>query len=233
MRKGTDLVTLDMLEELGACEDGRIFFAANHPWGTTYQNALDTACEHGRANFAAWLLDKLGPTDDIWEADKLKLSQSTVFPGSINVNHWIEVNGGLAAGGNIFAGDWIIVHGALHAGRNIQANIMLQVDDDISAEDIVVNGHIYGMGSITASGCIKADGHLVALGYIRVHQSIQVGKAIASGSWISADTISCGTGYGTYPGLLMPLDAKDNRSVRANSGPNNQMCGNHTEKKGW
>ena len=233
MRKGTDWVTLNMLCELGACEDGKTFFAAYHPQGTTYQNALDTACEHGRANYAKWLLDKLGGTDDIWDADKLNLPQSTVYAGSIKVNYWIEANGGLAAGGNIIAGDWIIVRGALYAGGNIQANIVLHADSDIVAEDIIVHGNIYGVSDITASGCIKADGHLVALGYIRVHQSIQVGKAIVSGSWISADTISGGTGYGTYPGLLMPLDAKDNRSVRANSGPNNQMCGNRTEKKGW
>lgn len=70
MRKGTDLITLDTLTELGACDEGKEFFAEHHPEGGEYQKVLDAACEHDHSNFAGWLLNKLGPTDAVLDVDK-------------------------------------------------------------------------------------------------------------------------------------------------------------------
>ena len=131
MRKGTDLITLNTLIELGACKEGLEFFAEHHPDGGEYQKVLDTACEHGHPDFASWLLDKLGPTDAVLAVDEIKTDGSVVFAGKIVVERSIEAGGCINAGGSIKAGWWIKTGGCIKAGYDsgIYAGLKAKLSD--------------------------------------------------------------------------------------------------------
>ena len=64
-------ITLDYLKEIGACQDVQQEFQRAFPDGAGYQEILDRCAQEGRIDFATWLLDKLGPSDDvrIYEVD--------------------------------------------------------------------------------------------------------------------------------------------------------------------
>ena len=215
MRKGTDLITLDTLIELRACKEGREFFAEHHPDGGEYQEVLNAACEHGRPDFASWLLRELGPTDDVLAVDEIKTDGSVVFAGKIVVGRSIKAGWSIEAGGSIEAGKSIKAGGWIKAGWSIEAGGWIKAGWSIEAGKSIKAG-----GWIKAGGSIKAGWSIEAGGSIEADEWIEAGGSIEADEWIKA-----GYDSGIYAGLKAKLSDKSNRTVTAKIKPDNLMCG--------
>ena len=157
MRKGTDLITLDMLEKLGACDEGKKLFAEHHPDGDEYQKVLDIACEHDRPDFASWLLSKLGATVDVLTVDEIKTDKAVVFAGKIVAKFSIEAGGPIVTGGPIVAGGSIVADGPIEAGGSIETGGPIKAGGPIVAGSLIkADGPIEADWSIVAGSLIKA-----------------------------------------------------------------------------
>lgn len=209
MRKGTDLITLDMLEKLEACDEGKKFFVEHHPGGGEYQKVLDIACEYDHADFASWLLDKLGATVDVLTVDEIKTDKSVVFAGGIIAESSIEAGGQIQVGRSIEAGETIRAGKLIKAGKSIEAGLLIKA-----------GGRILAGRSISAGWSIET-GEL-----IRAGEQIQAGWSIRAGWSISAGwSIETGKDFGIYAGLNVGLSNKAFRTVSAKIKPDNLMCG--------
>lgn len=120
---GKFIITREMLaEQYGACTEGMELFDRNHPDGKgEYQTLLDEACAADRADFASWLLDKVGPTEDVLELDEINdPDRSIVFAGTVKIAKSAVLKS-INAGGRIDAGWDINAGGSINAGGNIEA----------------------------------------------------------------------------------------------------------------
>ena len=113
---GKFIITRDRLAQLGACKSGMDFFDKTYPDGQAeYQDMLDKAVTGGHTDYATWLLDKIGPTEDILEVEEINEKElDIVFAGRIFIKLGVVVRR-LIAGKGIEAG-W-----GIEAGRGIEA----------------------------------------------------------------------------------------------------------------
>ena len=102
------MITLRYLREIGACAEGRSAFEKAFPGGGEYQTVLDKCTEEGRMDFASWLLQKVGPTDDVrtYEDQIDDENMSICFAGTLILKKGakvkcIEAGGGIKAGAGI------------------------------------------------------------------------------------------------------------------------------------
>ncbi len=123
--KGDFKITLAYLKEIGACRDGQMAFQKAFPDGAGYQEVLDRCAEEDRADFGLWLLDKLGPTEDVrvYEENVNTPDKPIIFAGRMEFRLGVVAKR-LIAGCGIQAGEGI------QAGRGIQAGEGIQAGDD-------------------------------------------------------------------------------------------------------
>ena len=119
---GKFIITRDHLAQLGACKSGMDFFDKTYPDGQAeYQDMLDKAVTGGHTDYATWLLDKIGPTEDILEVEEINEKElDIVFAGRIFVKLEVVVRR-LIAGRGIKAGQGIKAGWGIKAGRGIEA----------------------------------------------------------------------------------------------------------------
>ena len=124
--KGDFKITLAYLKEIGACRDGQRAFQKAFPDGAGYQEVLDRCVEEGRVDFGVWLLEKLGPTDDvrIYEENVNTPEKNIIFAGRIEfkvgvVAMRIIAGRGIEAGCGIKAGEGIKAGWGIKAGCGI------------------------------------------------------------------------------------------------------------------
>ena len=120
---GKCIITRDHLAQLGACESGMDFFDQTYPEGKAeYQDMLDKAVAGGRTDYAAWLLEEVGPTEDVLEVEEINSKElDVVFAGRVCVKLGIIVRR-LIAGWGIEAGEGIKAgweHG-IYAGLRVK-----------------------------------------------------------------------------------------------------------------
>ena len=195
-------ITREMLKEKGACADGyrqycEAFPKDTYPDGVEYQELLNACAENDRDDFAMWLLNAFGRTDDVLEIEGDYQSEKSLFVcGSLRVTGSITCKGVLRVGGSIKAG-W-----SIETGRYIKAG-----------------------WSIEAGEYIEAGWYIEAGRYIKAGGSIKAGWYIKAGEYIEVDGyIEAGDKYGIYAGILCRLDSKY-RTVKAKVKPDNLMCG--------
>ena len=153
--KGDFKITLAYLKEIGACRDGQRAFQKAFPDGAGYQEVLDRCAEEDRADFGLWLLDKLGPTEDVrvYEENVNTPDKPIIFAGrmefrlgvvakrliagrgieaglGIKAGWGIEAGCGIEAGWGIEAGDGIKAGLGIEAGDGIEAGLGIQAGDD-------------------------------------------------------------------------------------------------------
>ena len=119
---GKFIITRDHLAQLGACKSGMGFFDKTYPEGKAeYQDMLDKAVAGGHTDYAAWLLEKVGPTEDVLEVEEINSKElDIVFAGRIFAKLGIIVRR-LIAGLGIKAGEGIEAGLGIEAGWGIEA----------------------------------------------------------------------------------------------------------------
>ena len=119
---GKFIITRDRLAQLGACKSGMDFFDKTYPDGQAeYQDMLDKAVTGGHTDYATWLLDKIGPTEDILEVEEINEKElDIVFAGRIFIKLGVVVRR-LIAGKGIKAGLGIEAGWGIKAGLGIEA----------------------------------------------------------------------------------------------------------------
>lgn len=119
---GKFIITRDHLAQLGACESGMDFFDQTYPEGKAeYQDMLDKAVAGGHTDYATWLLEKVGPTEDVLEVEEINSKElDIVFAGRVFAKLGIIVRR-LIAGGGIKAGSGIKAGEGIKAGSGIEA----------------------------------------------------------------------------------------------------------------
>ena len=134
-------ITTEQLKSWSACADGFKWFLSNFPAGEgEYQAILDALCEDDRPNDAAWLLEKAGKTDDIFEAEELAGRKHFVFAGSVRIGKNINIAGYLIAGRGIEAGEGIEAGLGIEAGRGIKAGWGIEAGLGIEAGEGIEAG---------------------------------------------------------------------------------------------
>ena len=162
-------ITLQMLEEKGACQPGKDWFKARFTEEGDYQEILNAlASDKGidtQRSWAGWLLQEFGKLDTVYEAESIE-SDYFFFAGEIKVTGHIKVTFSLLAGRDIKAGEsikagWSIeAGGGIEAGRGIEAGWGIKAGESIKAGDGIEAGW-----SIKAGESIKAgDGHGIFAG---------------------------------------------------------------------
>ena len=113
---GKFIITRDRLAQLGACKSGMDFFDKTYPDGQAeYQDMLDKAVTGGHTDYATWLLDKIGPTEDILEVEEINEKElDIVFAGRIFIKLGVVVR-------RLIAGEGIEAGWGIKAGEGIEA----------------------------------------------------------------------------------------------------------------
>ena len=155
---GKFIITRDHLAQLGACKSGMDFYDRTYPDGKAeYQDMLDKAVAGGHTDYATWLLEKVGPTEDVLEVEEINSKElDIVFAGRVFAKLGIivrrliaglgiEAGCGIKAGWGIKAGCGIKAGGGIEAGCDIEAGCGIKAGWGIEA----------GCG-IEAGGGIKA-----------------------------------------------------------------------------
>lgn len=251
--KGDYLITLDFLKAHDACEDGQSEFERVFPDGGEYQVVLDRCAYENRMNFAQWLMNICGPSDDIrtFEDDIDEPDKNIAFAGTLYFKKGVNVKR-ILAGCDIEAGDGIVVGESIDAGYNIQAGRGIKAGYSIDAgwgikagECIKAKYIIKASKGIKAEHDIKAGCNIKAncdieAGYdivagcdIEAGKGIKAGYNITAGSNIKAGrsinagyNIKVGAEYGIFAGLNIKVsDWSKYAIVTAQNKPANLMTG--------
>ena len=130
---GKFIITRDHLAQLGACKSGMDFYDRTYPDGKAeYQDMLDKAVAGGHTDYATWLLEKVGPTEDVLEVEEINSKElDIVFAGRVFAKLGIIVRRliaglGIEAGYGIKAGEGIKAGYGIEAGCGIKAGLGIE-----------------------------------------------------------------------------------------------------------
>jgi len=153
-------ITHEHMKALGPCAAGWRDFLSEYPKeqypdGVGYQDILDRCCEKGRADYAYWLLSKVGPTSDVrvYEEAIDDANKRIVFAGSIafkasvvcksiKAGWGIEAGRGIKAGWGIEAGEGIEAGWGIEAGEGIKAGFRIFAGISIYRDSETCEKHI-------------------------------------------------------------------------------------------
>jgi len=118
-------ITRDFIRSKRPCAAGYRWYLKREETLSGYQRLLDDLVQEGRVDDACWLLDQLGPTDDVLtldglHADALVFAGSVVCHGPLEVGTVIRTGGSLTAAGGVRAGTLLQVGGDVHVEGALQ-----------------------------------------------------------------------------------------------------------------
>ena len=204
------LITLDWLNEKGACSAGKRWFEEHFPEGGEYQDVLNALAAENSASWGQWLLQAAGPVDTVLEVNEINTDASLFFAGRI------IVKGALIVARYLFAGRSIVAGEGIKAGRSISAGECINAGWGIKADHGIVAGE-----GINAGEGIEAGWNIKAGHGIKAGGSIVAGEGIKAGGSIEA-----GCDYGIYAGLRVRIShKKEYATIRAKEKPENIVCG--------
>ena len=65
-------ITLEMLEDKKACSEGKEWFNESFPDGHDYQKTIDRAVVDNHPDYAEWLINTFGATDEVLELEEFE-----------------------------------------------------------------------------------------------------------------------------------------------------------------
>ena len=129
-------ITKEFLKEKDACNEGFRWFCDNFPEGGEYQVVLDALAKENRADWARWLIEKVGPANTTLEIETMETETSLFFAGKIivkgalKVDKWLLAGYGIEAGCGIEAGLGIKAGSGIKAGEGIEAGCGIKAGYD-------------------------------------------------------------------------------------------------------
>ena len=227
--KSNYLITLDFLKTHDACENGQSEFERVFSNGGEYQVVLDRCADENRMDFAQWLMNICGPSDDVrtFEDDIDEPDKNIAFAGTLYFKKGANIKR-ILAGCGIKAGYGIDAGWGIEAGEGIKAKYSIKASKGIKAEhgidagcNIKANCNIEAGYDIVA-GCDIEAGKGIKAGYnITAGSNIKAGRSINAGY-----NIKVGAGYGIFAGLYVKVsDWSKYAIVTAQNKPANLMTG--------
>lgn len=118
---GTFKITLAYLKELGACREGQREFQRAFPDGGEYQEVLDRCAEEDRVDLGRWLLEHVGPTEDVrvYEEAIDDADKNIIFAGGLDFRAKVKIRS-LLSGRGIKAGDDFYIFAGLNVRKSDQ-----------------------------------------------------------------------------------------------------------------
>ena len=238
---GTSKITLAYLKELGACREGQREFQRAFPDGGEYQEVLDRCAEEDRVDLGRWLLEHVGPTEDVrvYEEAIDDADKNIIFAGGLDFRAEVKIRSllsgcGIKAGRGIQAGWGIEAGRGIKAGRGIQAGCGIEAGDGIKAGWGIEAGYGIKAGRGIKAGLGIEAGRGIQAGYgikagdgIKAGWGIEAGRGIKAGLGIEAGRgIQAGYDFFIFAGLNVRKSEWEHRAiVTANAKPENLMSG--------
>lgn len=96
-------ITKEILKEKSPCSEGFTWFLKHFPEGGEYQDILDELAKENRADWASWLISKMGSVNTVLEVESIETEASIFFAGSIVAKGIVKVARWLISGEGIEA----------------------------------------------------------------------------------------------------------------------------------
>lgn len=187
-------LTQNFLRGKNPCAMGYRWFVRNNLAGGDYQAAMDTQVAAGRVEDARWLLENFGSTHSVLELEHLE-ADNFVYAGTLIVHGDVRVSGqllvgrSLQAGGGIRAGKLevgediqcggaIFCDELLKAGGNVKAAWSVEVQGDISAQDLRAGWELMCTGDVDLKGNGQIDREVDVQGILRCAKGLRAGSSL-------------------------------------------------------
>lgn len=217
-------ITRDFIRSKRPCADGYRWYLRRQETLSDYQALLNDLVAAHRLEDACWLLDQLGPTDDVlhledFDANALVFAGSVTCRGSLEVDTVLRTGRSLHVGGGIRAGTLQVgedlrVGGALQcagavqvasdtrigwslrAGQALRCGGHLRVGWDADVDgDTQVGGRIHIGHGLEVGGRLWCHGGVRTGGDVTVAGALEVGQGVeTAGSVRTQGHLQCGTG---------------------------------------
>lgn len=174
-------ITRDFIRTKRPCADGYRWYLRRKEAVSDYQCLLDDLVAEGRITDACWLLDHLGPTDDVLSIDELS-ADVFVYAGTVHCRGSAEVSSLLRVGRSLTVGGGVRVQGDLSVGEE------LRVAGAVSCDGAVKIGGDARIGwSLTVGGALACEGRVRVgwgadiTGAARIQGNTHVGHGLSVG----------------------------------------------------
>jgi cytoskeletal protein CcmA (bactofilin family) len=218
-------VTLAFIRSKSPCSSGYRWLLRNMPSSDDYQAVLDALVADDRAADAAWLLEQLGPTNEVLRVDNLSAS-ALVFAGTVEcrgnvevsgllrVGRTLQVDGGLRVEGDARIGDELRVGGALHGAGDVQVGAQARIGWSLNVQ-----------GSFTCQGRVRVGWGADIGGRTHITGRTEVGHALTVGDDFACDaTVTTGDDFAATgavdvrQGIVSAGSVQGTRQVQAGWG---------------
>jgi predicted acyltransferase (DUF342 family) len=173
-------ITRDFIRSKRPCTDGYRWYLKRQETLSDYQALLDDLVAAGRLDDACWLLDQLGPTDDVLHLDQLDV-QALVFAGSVECRGSLDVDTVLRTGRSLNVGGGVRA-GALQVGEDLRVGGALQCAGALQvASDTRVGWSLRVRQALRCGGHLRVGWDVGVEGDMRVEGRINVGHGVVVG----------------------------------------------------
>jgi len=207
-------ITRDFIRSKRPCTDGYRWYLKRQERLSDYQALLDDLVAAGRLDDACWLLDQLGPTDDVLQLDELD-APALVFAGSVECRGSLEVDTVLRTGRslNTIGG---VRAGTLHVGEDLRVGGALQCAGALKvASDTRIDWSLRVGQAMRCGGHLRVGWEAEVGGDLRVGGRIHVGHGIVvAGQLACQGGVRTGDDMTVAGGLDVALGVETAGSVR-------------------
>ncbi|MFC7411436.1 hypothetical protein [Hydrogenophaga atypica] len=177
-------ITRDFIRSKRPCTDGYRWYLKRQETLSDYQALLDDLVAAGRLDDANWLLDQLGPTDDVLRLDELD-APALVFAGSVECRGSMEVDGVLRTGRSLSVGGGVRA-GSLKAGEDLRVSGALQCAGPLQvASDMRIGWSLQVAQALRCGGSLRVGWDVDIQGDVRVEGRIHAGHGVVVGGQLA------------------------------------------------
>lgn len=174
-------ITRDFIRTKRPCSDGYRWFLRRKEASSDYQALLDALVAEGRHADACWLLDQMGPTDEVLCVDELS-ADALVFAGSVECRGTAEVSALLRVGRSLRVGGGLRVQGALTVGEELQVGGAVFCEGAARiGSDARIGWSLSVGGALACAGRVRVGWSADIMGAARIEGNALVGHALSVG----------------------------------------------------
>lgn len=209
-------VTRDFIRTKRPCSDGYRWYLRRKEAVSDYQSLLDDLVAEGRIADACWLLDHLGPTDDVLSIDALS-ADAFVYAGTVQCHGSAETSGLLRVGRSLTAGGGVRVQGDLSVGEELRVAAAVSCSGAVKiGGDARIGWSLAVGGALACEGRMRVGWDAEITGAARVQGHTAVGHGLSVGEDFQClSTVKTGGDLTATGGLDVRLGIVSAGSVRS------------------